>query len=195
MDAGEVAAVFLKHRDERGRDVFVLLQNEQLLRGVAMPAVRMREGLDELRGRGIEQLRCGHGLRCVMHETPHAAAIDDLVHAVLQDHFAQIAAFLRPIALLDDAAIHVADEERAVGRCFHIDGAEARVRAAEELALRMRIVQNGDAVLHLDARAAHETAHRLAKEEIAAQLGGQLIASEDLATAGRGEMVQRVVIT
>ena len=58
----------------------------------------------------------------------------------------------------------------------------------------MRIVQNGDAVLHLDARAAHETAHGLAKEEIAAQLGGQLVASEDLATAGRGEMVQRVVL-
>ena len=195
MNASEVAVVFLQHRGERGHDALVLFQDEQLLRGVAMPAVRMREGLDELRGRGVEQFGSGHGLGRVMHETPHTTAVDDLVHAVLEDHFAQVAAFLRPVSLLDDAAIHVADEERAIGRGFHIDGAETGVRAAQELALWMRIVQNGDAVLHLDRAAAHETAHGLAKEEIAAQLGGQLIASEDLATAGRGEMVQRVVLT
>ena len=58
----------------------------------------------------------------------------------------------------------------------------------------MRIAQRGETLLHLDLRAPHQPAHRLAEEQVSAQFRGQPVAAEKLRAARRREMVQRLVL-
>ena len=103
-----------------------------------------------------------------MHEPVDAAHADLFVEGVLLHGLAEIAAFLGPVSLLDDAAIHIGDVEGSIGRGVEIDGAEERVGRADELGLFVRIAEDGDAVFHFDLRAADEAADGFAEEKFSA---------------------------
>jgi hypothetical protein len=153
----------------------------------------MREMRDELRRCFLEHARLRAGLEILVDETPDAAFGVDFVHAVLLDDFAEVAAFAHPVALLDDAAIHVDEVEATVGAVGHVDDAEIAVGGADELGFAVRVRDRGEAVFHLDFRAADEAADGLGNEHVAAQFGGEAIAADDFLAAGRGEVVHGLV--
>ena len=62
-----------------------------------------------------------------------------LSSCVLIDALAQVGARPRPLRLLDDAAVHVGDVHRAVGRGRHVDGPEQRIGRADELRQRIDV--------------------------------------------------------
>ena len=102
-----------------------------------------------------------------MHEAPDAAVAVDLIQAILLDDLAEVAAFLDPAALLDDAAVHVHEVEAAVGAVHHVDDAEVRIAGADELRLLVRIADMGDAIDDRDFGAADESADRLRDKDVA----------------------------
>ncbi|NDD39743.1 MAG: hypothetical protein EB082_15280, partial [Verrucomicrobia bacterium] len=130
-----------------------------------------------------------------MDEPPNAATPDVFVEAVLENGFAQVAALARPVALLDDAAIHVHQIQSAVGRGVHVHDAEVGIGAADELALHglVGIAQARDAVFHLDLRAADQATHRLGEKQIAAQVRRQAVAAKHFRAAGGREVVERLI--
>ena len=133
-----------RHRLQRGHDRFVLLEDEQLLRRVAPPAVRMVQMPDELRGGLVVHPRhglvaidgVGAALDAVVHEPPDAAVVDHLVEVVLFDPRAEVRAGARPLPFLNDPVVHVHDVHGPVRRDFLIDRAEVRIGRLDELVLR-----------------------------------------------------------
>ena len=157
---------------QRGDDGLVAAQDEQLLRRVAPPAVGMVEVGDELRRRLVEHVRLRAGLEVLVDQPPDAAAADVLVHAVLLDDLAQVAALADPVPFLDDAAVHVDDVEAAVGAGGHVDRAEVGVGGADEFRLVVGVAEVGHALVVLDLGAADEPADRFAEQQVAAQVAG-----------------------
>ena len=69
---GAVSASFVK----RGDDGFVAVEDDELLRGVAPPAVGVREVRDQLRRVFVEHVRLRAGLEAVGDEAVDAAVAD-----------------------------------------------------------------------------------------------------------------------
>ena len=180
---------------ERGHDGDIAPQDEELLGGVAPPAIGVGQVLDPLGRRLVEHARLRAGLEILVTQAIDPAPPNLLLQIVGLDLFTQVRAFAGPIGLLDDAAIHVDDVESAIGRGDHIDGAEEGIGRADEFAVLIfvGVGQAGDAILDLDQRAADETADGLGEQQISAQLDRQAVAAEDVLTAGGGEMVEGVV--
>ena len=129
-----------RQRLQRGHHRFVLLEDEQLLRGVAPPAVRMGEMRHQLRGSlGVharDRLVARDpvtGFHAVVDEAPDPPVVNDLVQIVLFDARADVGAGPGPLPLLHDPVVHVDDVERAVRGCLLIDGPEVGVRGLDEL--------------------------------------------------------------
>ena len=150
---------------------------------------------DELRGRFLIHPWRWAGLQRVMHQPPDAPAVRHFVELVLLDDFAQIRAGPHPVALLDDAAVHVRDVERAVRRVRDIERAKARIARPPELGflVLVRIAQHRESVLIRDLRAADEPPHRLAHEQVPAQFRGQPVAAVHVAAGRRRKMIHRPV--
>ena len=172
---------------ERRNDRRVLLEDEQLLRGVTPPSIRVAEVRDQLRCRLVQHPRPrAIAVDAVVCQAPDAAVAHDLVELILLDLFPQVGAGLGPFAFLDDAAVHVRDVERAVGRNRLVDGAEQRVGGANELGSGIDVAQLRQSFGDDRAQPPHDARDHFAVQIIAEQLLGQTIAAEDgAAGAGR----------
>ena len=134
VDARQLLVGRPGQRLQRRHHRLVLLQHQQLLRGVAPPAVRIAEVRHQLRRGLAEHLRRRRApSHAIVGQPPDAAVADDLVEPVLIDAVAQIRARARPLRLLDDAAIHVSDVQRAVRRGRDVDGPEEWIGGPDEL--------------------------------------------------------------
>ena len=124
---------------------------------------------------------------------PDAPLPHGLVERVLIDARAQIRAGARPRRFLDDAAIHVDDVERAVGRSRHVDRAEKRIGRLDELVPEIRVAKLREPLGHDRLHAADDAADRLAVNQVALQIGGEAIAAIDVVAGGAGHAVERTV--
>jgi hypothetical protein len=181
---------------ERGDHGLVAFDDEHALRGVTPEAVRMREMRDELRGRFADHFRLRAGFEVFVHETPHATMTGDVLHAGGLDGSTEETAGLHPISFLNDAAIRIDDVEAAIGAGGHVQRAEIRIAAADELAhlLLIRIRDGGDAIFDLDRGAADETTDGLRQEDVAIKLLRQAITAIDGLAGATGEVVQALVL-
>ena len=214
MNAGIAVGVVAGDGDERRGDAGVAFIDEEHLGGVAPPAVWVREVGGELLERFIEHAGLWAGLFAIGHEAVDAAVTHDFGHAPLFDAMValdpidelvfaisfDVASFhLRadlggePFLFLNDAAIHVGDVKAAVGAVFGPHWAEIGVGAANELALRIDVVRDGEAAFALEAAEADEAAHGLTCGLEAVKLGHQRAAQNRLATAG-GEAGEDVLL-
>ena len=127
---GAAPASFARSGDHR----LVAALDEQLLRGVAPPAVRVRQRCHQLRAACASPARASVSRsRRLVHDAIDAAEPGRPFELVRHDVIAQV---LRDVgALLDHAAIHVDDVERAVGGVGQEDRPEALVGGGEELRL------------------------------------------------------------
>ena len=93
--------------------------------------------------------------------------------------------------MLDDAAIHVGDPQRAVRAGVCIDRAKALVGAGEELLARLHIFAGDDAVFFREDEALHEIGRGLRDKGIAEVTLAEKIAAENSRAAsgsGGGEL-------
>ena len=86
--------------------------------------------------------------------------------------------------------VHVRQVDRAVGRGRHVDRAEQRIGAGDELRSGIGVLEPRQALADRDLGAPHEAADGLGEEQVAAQVVGQAVAAEDVLAAGRGEVVE-----
>ena len=158
-------------RLQRGDDGLVLLEDQELLRRVAPPAVGMAEmphelcrGLvvhprhDSIAPQPVGSIR----LDAVVDQSPDATLVDHLVQVVLLDLRAQVGAGSREVPDLDDAVVHVGDVDRPVRRGRHVDGTEVRVERLDELVARIGVVEDRQPLLVLRVDSANDPRHRLA---------------------------------
>jgi len=75
----------------------------------------VRQRLHQLGVGLLQQLRRARGLAAVVHQPPDAAVTDVLLETERQHLWPQVAVFAHPVALLDDAAVHVDEVQTAVG--------------------------------------------------------------------------------
>ena len=185
-----------------GTDRLVLLEDEELLRRVAPPAVRMTEMPDQLRRRLVVHARRDAvaaqrvrsvRLDAVVDQPPDAALVNDLVEVVLLDARAQVGAGAGEVPDLDDAVIHVRDVHGAVGGSRDIDGTEQRVERLDELVVRIRVVQVGEAFLLVRTDAADDAADRLAVQIIADEILRQAVAPIDVVAGAAGDAFERAI--
>ena len=201
---------------ERRHDRLVLLEDEQPLRGVAPPPVRMRQVRDELgrrlaeharlravrldgRRRGLSGDRDGGGAgrragerrRAVEAQAPDAAAVNDLVQLVLLNLQTQVRSGAGPLAFLDDAAVHVRDVDRPVGRGPHVDRPEERVAAQDELRSRVGVAQLRQPLGLHDLGAADQPADRLGEQQVSDEILRDAMAADDVRSSGCGRVVHR----
>lgn len=101
----------------------------------------------------------------LVDETVDAAFSDFIAESGFVDDFPQIGALLRPIALLDNTAIHIDEVERAIRSGAHVDGTEKRILGADELVLRIYVFQASHAVLNLDPRSTDQTTYRFGESK------------------------------
>jgi hypothetical protein len=175
--------------------------NEQLLRAVAPPAIRVREVRYELCGGLIEHARLRAGLLSIGHEAVDAPMADDLHHAPLFDAMVAghpvlaIVGILggEPCLFLDDAAIEIRKDQRSIRRGLAPHGAKIRVRAADEFALRECVVRHAEPVLPVDATHAQQPAHGFTCHHAPVKLRHEMAAQHSLATA-RGEVAQHALL-
>ena len=181
---GSGALVTSARQRRRHRGVAAL--DEQPLRGVAPPAVRVRQHRHQLRGR-LRRQRGPLGARGrLVDHAVDAAEPGRLDQPAGADLVLQVLRLV--LQVLDHAAVHVGDVERAVGGRQQVDRAEALVGRGEELALRMRVGRGEPAVgAFLHDVAAHQVARRLGDEDVAADVGRQPIAAIDGRRPGRLE--------
>ena len=124
---------------QRRHDGRVLALDQQPLRRVAPPAVRVRQRLHQAsRTRRPTSPASDRGAscrgrrgRCGRSRSAARAVRDDVIAQVLGDE----------AAVLDDAAIHVDDVERAVGRVRQIHRPEALVGRRQELRRVVRLLR------------------------------------------------------
>ena len=91
-------------------------------------------------GRGfLKHARLRARLKVIVDEAPNTAITGDLIQRVLLDDLTKVTAFAHPVALLDDAAVHIDEVEAAVGTDGHIYDTEIRIRRSDELRLTMGI--------------------------------------------------------
>ena len=177
--------------DERRNRSRVAALDEQALRGVAPPAVRMRQRFHELGGRGVSQRRAGVARRRLVHHAVDAAESGAPIEPALENLIAQV--FGDRDAVLDDAAIQIGDVERAVGRIGQIDRPEALVGGGEELSARVGLARGQALAAVLEDEARHEVRRRFGDEHVAVELRRQTVAAIDRRRAHRGELEQRSV--
>ena len=179
------------HRRQRRHRRFVGARDDQHLRGVAPPAVRMREMGHELHRRFIQHARLRAGLLALGQEAENAPVADNLDHPPLLD--AMIAGDpglvptrgRKPLLFLNDAAVHVGKNKRAVGRSLGPHGPEIGVGAADEFALGKRVVRHTEAVFPVDRAHAQKAAHRFARHHASVKLRHQMTPQHRLPAAGR----------
>ena len=115
---------------EQGNRGFVLTFVEETRGGVAVPAVRVREGGDEFGGRGGAEGDAGAAV-------PAGRRGDDTIDATAVVAVVEVEVLLDLLReaprVLDDFAIHVANMEGAVGGVGKIHDADPRVGAGGEL--------------------------------------------------------------
>ena len=113
--------------------------DQQPLRHVAPPAVRVRQRLDQLRRRRAS--RTGPGCRASSSRGRRGKSVPGrrCVQLARQDVIAQVHGGRRPV--LDHAAIHVDDVERAVGSVGDVDRPEALVGGGQELGAIIRLAR------------------------------------------------------
>src|SRR5688572_26398289 len=95
--------------------------------------------------------------------------------------------------MLDDAVIHVANVERAVGAGGEVHGPKALVGRSDELAALVSLARAERAALRGDDVALDEITCRLADKRVAIKRGGEKIAAIDPRRARRGELLQFVI--
>ncbi len=194
VDAGELVVSRLRHRLQRGDHRRVLLQDQQLLRGVAPPAVGILQVFGQLRRRLVQHFRLLRApAQAFIGEAPDAPVLDDLVEAVLFDAFAQIRAGSRPLRFLHDPAIHIGDVHRAVGGRLDVDWTEQRIGRPDELRQRIRVLHLRQPVGLDRTEATDDTRNDLAIEIIADQILRQPVATVDGVARGAGRPRQRAV--
>ena len=194
VHASQVAGAFVSEFLEGGGDGLIGAEDEQLLSVVTPPAVGVFEVGDKLLRRFVEHLGKGAGREVVVDEPVDASALDVFGEAVVIDDAAQVAAGLGPVALLDDAAVHVNNVEGSVRTGLGVHRAEVRVGRADELAAGIGVAQVGDAIAHFDLGATDESADGLGEEEVAFEFLGEAIAAEETFAAGGGEVVEGIVL-
>ena len=126
-----------------------------------------------------------------MHHAVDPAQPVRLLQLAVDDVIAQI--FGDVGALLDDAAVHVDDVERAVGRVGEPHRPEALVRGGEELPFLVGLPCPQSPSVILDHDPADQVGGRIDDEHVAVQLRGQTVAAVDLRPADRREAVERAI--
>ena len=176
---------------QRGDDRRGTALDEQALCRVTPPSVGVRQRLDQLRRR--DRLR--HALRIpprrLVHDPVDAAVRVRGFQLVLDDVIAEVLGDVG--ALLDDAAVHVHDVQRAVGPVGQVDGTEALVGGREKLSPLVCLAGAQRRAVVFDDDAAHEVGGGLGHEHVSVQLGRQPIATEHERRADGGEPVERSV--
>ena len=132
-------------------------------------------------------------LHAVVDEPPDAPLVNDLVEVVLLDARAQVGSGPGEVSDLDDAVVHVRDVHGAVRRRRHVDGPEERIERLDELVVRIRVVQEGQAVLLLGVDAPDDAPDRLAIEVLTDEILRQPVAAVDVVARAAGDALQRSV--
>ena len=174
-----IASKCAKIRSSRG----IAGLHEQSLRSISHPAIGMRQLLHALRCR----LRHCSGLRTlfrVWHDAPDAALVEGLLQLARLDIGDQI---MREEALvLDYAAIHVHQVERAIRSVCGLHWAEALIGGSEELIALGRVDGFDGAVLLNHLEALYQVGRRLGNEGIASIHRREgITAIDERATGGR----------
>ena len=193
VKSGEMIFALERHFGKSWNDGLVAFDNEHPLGGIAPPAVGMFEVLHELRRGFIQHVWLWAGFEILVRETQDAAFADVVLKAIFFNLATQEAAFLDPVAFLDDPAIHVHDVDGAIRPSGHVHGAEVRVGAADELRLTVRIGHGGDTIFDLNRSTADETTYGLWQEDVTIHFLWKSITTEDGLAAGSGEVIQRLV--
>ena len=103
-------------------------------------------------------------------------------------------AFAHPVPFLDDAAIHVHDEQRSVRCGGHIHRAKICIGGADEFILLVSVAESSDSIRDLHFRPTDQTPHGFGEQQIAAQIRRKSVAAEKFISARGGEMIQRFVL-
>ena len=121
-----------------GDDAAVAALDEKTLRRVPPPSIGMGQQVNELR-RGEPSTPSSRDVsRCgLVHDPVDTAKARRFLEFVADDVIAEVLGDVRP--LLDDAAIHIDDVERAVRRVGDPDRAEALVGGREKLSTLIRL--------------------------------------------------------
>ena len=152
-------------RGQRRRDRAIAALDEQPLRGVAPPAVRMLEHRDQIGRRLRRERRTRPASRRLVHDAIDAPEPGRLDQAAGADLVLQVLRLVLPV--LDHAAVHVGDVERAVRRRQQVHRPEPLVGRGEELAARMRVGRGEPAVgAFLQGVASHQVAGGLGDEHV-----------------------------
>ena len=184
-----------ERRNHRPRPAF----DEQTLRVVAPPAVRMRERRYELRWRRARQCReCSLGPRGLtphrlVHHAIDPAQPDRLFQLALENLIAKV--FRHRQTVFENSAIHVHDVQGAVGRIGEIDGAEALVGRGQELTPFVRLARSQRRAVVAQDDAAHHIGGRLRHEDISVEIRRQPIAAVHHRSADGREPGERPVGT
>jgi hypothetical protein len=118
-------------------------------------------------------------------QAPDPAVAEHLVELILLDLLAEIGAAPGPRRLLDDAAVHVGDVHRPVGRRGHVDRAEQRIGRADELRQRIHVAHLRETLGLHGSQAAHDARDGFTVEVVADHVFRQAIAAEHV-VAGAG---------
>ena len=210
MEAREQVLRRAHHLLQRGHDRLVLFQDEQPLRRVAPPAVRVREVRHELRrrlgvhprrrerrrdrrDRRLPDVRVGgrDGRAAVVAQPPDATvATRPCPVGTARSSRAGTRPRTRPLPLLDDPVVHVGDVQRAIRRVADVHGPEQLIDARQELGVRIDVPQLGQPFDVVDGGAPDQPADRLGEQQIALEIRGQSIAADDRRSRRRREVIQ-----
>ena len=116
---------------QRRNDRDVLALDEEALRCIAAPSVRVRQRLDERRRCCRRQRRLLVALGRIVDDAIDSSPRDRLLEPVRHDVIAQVFGDESPV--LDDAAVHVDEIQRPVRRIREEHGAKSLVGRREEL--------------------------------------------------------------
>ena len=165
-----------------------------MLRGVAPPAIGMRQPCDELRRRLVEQARPRRVARhAVVAHAPDPALPDVGGQLVLIDLGAEVAARPRPVPLLDDPAVGIDDVDGSVRRGRHIHGTEQVIGRSDELRTLVLIdlTERGETFGVDRPDAADDARDRLAVEIVALQIVRHPVRAHDVVAGGARHAAER----
>ena len=181
-----IAPFFDELREGRSHGAIAAL-DEEPLRGVANPAVGIRQADDECGGVFAREPGKRRGPFRGGDDAINAPVVDALVKAARERIAAQVGG--HELAVLRDAAVEIHDPERAIGAVVETRRAEALISRGEKFAVVVGELRGEREVAVGDEVAFEEVQRGIGHEGVADELGRKIIAAIDERPARGGEHV------